>query len=474
MGKDIRLEGLRRYQPKDLVSLMGYDNEARFWAMIELAKLEVDAEIGRIPAEIYALLTPEIRERVLDITMTMVDDYERTITRHDVEALVLQIQQALPEALRIYVHHPLTSFDVRDTATSLEFKTAFFQVTQPSARKFLNTLANKAEEFCEETQIGRTHGQHAIPITVGFWLAVFLYRVMLCLVEMRRYANGLKGKISGAVGAYNAQTAFGIYKTAKGRYEDLVLAKIGLEASPISTQILPPEPLANFLHQYVLFSGVLANLGRDIRHLSRTEIREVIEPFGATQTGSSAMPHKRNPITSENSEGMYILIKNLHHNVLDSLVSEHGRDLVGSSVSRAFGGIIVLFQQQLGNWIKEKDGLTFLERLVVNKEALARNMGLSKHVYMSELLWPALAMAGMPGAHNFVNHTLVPKATPEKPLINVLYEEARKNQELFESVQRIPGEILHLMETPENYIGQAAIKTREIVALARTCVGKEC
>jgi len=463
---DNRLEGLRRYQPQKLIKYMGYDREVLYWIDIELAKLEVDAELGRIPPEIYALLDDTVIEKIYQITMSMVDEYEREFTKHDVRALVLCILENLPDDLKPYVHHPMTSFDVRDTAMALEFKKVFEEVIERSIRRFLLILAKRVKELAYQPQIGRTHGQHAIPITVGFWLANFLYRGFYCLVEMRHYKCGLRGKISGAVGAYNAQEAFGIYKTGKGRYEDLVLEKLGLKASQISSQIVPPEPIANFLHSFVLFSGMLGNLGRDVRNLSRTEIKEVFEPFSKTQTGSSAMPHKRNPIISENAEGLSKIIKNNYFNVLDNLISEHQRDLTGSAISRTFGSIIVLFQKQLNNWLrKDQQGKTYLERLVINKEALERNLKMSSHVYMSELLWPALSMAGLENAHDYVNHSLVPQANSEFPLIDVLFKEAEKNEELSSIINKIPDKILNLMREPDKYVGRAAEKALEIVNL---------
>lgn len=451
------LPGNPRYQPKSMVPYFGYDNIVKTWIEVELALLDVLADISVIPADEYRLLTLEVRERIKTITTTKVDKREREVTKHDVRALVQLIQEKLPLPLRRWVHFGATSFDIRDTASILAFMQVFLEVTTPALKGLINILADKVEKYADIRQIGRTHGQHALPITVGFWLATILSRLINCRERLNITCDDLRGKFSGAVGAYNAQIGL-----LSQNIEDRVLEKLGLLPAEISTQILPPEPLADFLHAYVLLSGCLAQLARDCRQLQRSEIEEVAERFEEGQVGSSTMPHKRNPIAFENIEGIFLIVKNEYGKVLDTLISEHQRDLVGSSVSREFPGIVVLVQYQLERMIK------VIEKMEIDIDSLKRNFSQSAHLILAEPLYLALQMAGFKGdAHKFVNETLAPKATPEKPLIVILEEIAKDDPALAKVINRIPKEIRLLLHSPEDYIGLAVEKAQAIAKRAR-------
>lgn len=456
------LPGNPRYQPKSMIPYFGYDNIVKPWIEVELALLDVLGELGVIPKEEYALLTPEVRKRIKTITTTEVDKREREVTKHDVRALVQLIQETIPQPfkLRRWVHFGATSFDIRDTGSILAFRRAFLNVTLPAIDNLAKILADKIEEYAEVRQIGRTHGQHALPITVGFWLATILARLLNCRERLLITYNDLRGKFSGAVGAYNAQIGL------LGRnIEERVLEKLGLQPAEISTQILPPEPLADFLHAHVLLSGCLAQLARDCRNLQRSEIEEIREKFEGEQVGSSTMPHKRNPISFENAEGMFIIVKNEYGKVLDTLISEHQRDLVGSSPAREFGGIVILVQYQLERIVRA------ISKMEIDEEALKRNFNLNAHLVLAEPLYLALQMAGYKDdAHHLVNKTLVPKATPEKPLIKVLEGLTEGDPSIAKVVNRIPEKVRSLLHNPEDYIGLAIEKAREIAKLARETI----
>src|SRR3989344_9287273 len=241
---NLALPGNPRYQPKDLVEIFGYDNLTRTLVEMELATFDTLAEAGVIKAKERRLLTQEIEQKLLAITTTEMDKVEREVTKHDIRALVRLMQEILPEPLRCWVHVPLTSYDVIDTARSLQFSRAHNNVVRPKVLAVIMALRGQALQQVDQVQIGRTHGQHALPITVGFWFASILSRVLFNAVEMDRYASGLVGKISGAVGTYNAQVGLSINGPW---FEERVLGRLGLRASPMSTQILPPEPLAHYL-----------------------------------------------------------------------------------------------------------------------------------------------------------------------------------------------------------------------------------
>ena len=266
--------GNPRYQPKDLIPYFGYDNTARFLVEVELATMDVLGELGMIPATDYALLTPEVRAAVLGITMTEVDKVERTVTKHDIRALVMLMQERMPAPLRRWVHVPLTSYDVIDTARARMFREAHTHVVLPKAKKLIELLARQVQRYAGVGQVGRTHGQHALPITVGFWLATILARVLENTQELDMRAQLLCGKIAGPVGAYNAQVGLDLFDINGKKFEELVLGKLGLKPGPISTQLVMPERMTRYLFEASLLSAALGQFGCDGRHLMRSEIGE--------------------------------------------------------------------------------------------------------------------------------------------------------------------------------------------------------
>lgn len=468
------LPGNPRYQPKELIPYFGYDNIYRYVAMVELANLEALGEIGVIPTADLNLLTKEIKEKLLAITTTEVDKVEREVTQHDIRAWVQIAQGILPAPLRRWVHVPLTSYDALDTARALQFKLAHQEVVNRKVHHLVIVLKKKVEETADLIQIGRTHGQHALPITVGFWLATILNRVLTNARWMDELAQHLTGKISGAVGAYNAQHGLGILDRAKAAgaksYEGLVLGKLGLASGHISTQIVAPEPLVYYLSSATIMSGALAQLGRDCRQLMRSEIDEVREPFGDKQVGSSTMAHKRNPINFENTEGMYDRNMAELGKVYSTLVSEHQRDLVGSCVARDFPIIIVNLVQQLTTLLRQKgDQPCFLERIKVDEEACLSNFELRADAILAEPIYIILQMAGYQGdAHHLVNHRAMPLVeTKGIPLLAAVERIGSEDRDVEEALGNIPSEIYRLLRRPEDYIGLSYQKAMEICERAQ-------
>lgn len=465
--ENVVLPGNPRYQPKALQGIFGYDNLYRHVATVEMAVLDTLFEIGIIPKADMELLTGEMRVKIAAIRTTDVDRVEREVTHHDIRAWVRLAQEILPLPLRRWVHVPLTSFDALDTARALQFKDAYQQALQPAIKKVFNILGALIVKHAATPQIGRTHGQHAIPITVGFWLSGIGARLLACMSQMQRTSEFICGKVSGPVGAYNAQVGLGFLEKAGGNFEKKVLDRIGLRYAPISSQIVIPESLSFFLFSCVSMTAVFGQLGRDCRHLMREEIGEIGEPFAAGQVGSSTMAQKRNPINFENLEGTWIRTKNEFGKVLDTLLSDHQRDLVGSSVARDFPIIIVNLMQQLGTLLRQKKGdpLCFLEKVTVNEEACLRNLKATGGLLMAEPLYIALQMAGYQGdAHELVNHTLVPiaKTRPDKSLYAALKDVAGSDSVLGAAFGRIPEAVCNLLACPELYTGLAAERALEI------------
>ncbi|MDD2758311.1 MAG: lyase family protein [Patescibacteria group bacterium] len=461
------LPGYPRYQPKELVPYFGYDNLMRWMVEVELAAMKTLAEAGAFDKGLLDLITPEMHEKLVGIPTTYVDKIEREKTKHDIRALVLAMKEILPAPLHPWVHVPLTSYDVVDTARSLMFREAHREVIRPRLKDVIRIFAKLVENNAHQVQIGRTHGQHALPITVGFWLATVLQRFVFNAKSMDEWAEELRGKISGAVGAHNAQVALGFAR--HGRFEDIVLEKLQMIPAAISTQILPPEPMANYLFSTLLCSGAFAQFGRDARHLMRSEINEVAEAFEAGQVGSSTMAHKRNPINFENMEGMFTKNRNEFGKVMDTLISEHQRDLTGSSVYRDFPIMVINLYQQISTLLrKNAAGVTFLERLTVDGTACGRNMAMAGDKILAEPLYIAMQMAGYPGdAHKLINERAM-TVCKEKDvsLLRALDIIGESDVAVFEAFDSIPPETMELFRDPSRYIGDAAKKTEVIVCVA--------
>ncbi|MDD5071617.1 MAG: lyase family protein [Patescibacteria group bacterium] len=470
--KNLIMPGNPRYQPRVMAGIFGYDNLYKEAAGVEIATLMVLGEIGVIPSEEMAELQTDLIEKILAIPTTEVDRIEREITHHDVRAWVRAAQEIIRGGLKKWVHIPLTSYDPLDTGRMLQFQKAYDSVLRPSIKEVVFHFADLAEKFASQIQIGRTHGQHALPITVGFWLATILSRIVHNWEKIDYFSLALEGKISGAVGAHNAQIGLGFNRLCGEKtFEKLVLEKLNLPPARISNQILPPEPLAYFLFSCCMLSASLAQFGRDCRHLMRTEIAEVAEAFEATQVGSSTMAHKRNPINFENLEGMWIRTKNEFGKVLDTLISEHQRDLVGSSVVRDFPIIVINLQQQLNALLRpNNNGEPFISRITINGDACQKNFQMSADLILAEPLYIAIQMAGYQGdAHELVNRKLVSPAAERKvPLVEVLSELAEDDDGLKNVIGNIPEEVWDLLHYPERYTGDAAEKTGEIVQYARS------
>lgn len=459
------MPGDPRYQPRSLRPYFGHDRLVNFQVEVELAAMHALAELGIIPSDDYALLSDEVVQELHAITTTEVDEIEKT-TKHDIRALVIAMQRRMPERLKRWVHIPLTSYDVIDTARALMYRSAHEDVVQPLLKKVIRSFESQARRYATAQQMGRTHGQHALPITVGFWLATILSRLVYAARELDRAASRLCGKVSGPVGAFNAQVALKIYEgNQRQTFEEMVLSHLDVPPSSMSTQIVPPEPLAEYLFAITLVSAALGQFGRDARHLMRTEIGELSEPFSASQTGSSTMAHKRNPITFENEEGMWLNVKLEFGKVLETLVSEHQRDLVGSSLARSFPSLVVRLVYQLERLLatSAEDDRPFIERVVPDYEACQRNLAMQGDLTLAEPLYIALQMAGYDGdAHHLVNHTIVEHAKKNRmSLYDAMIDVTVADHALAEIWERVPAEMKLVLQDPKKYAGVAVAKTRE-------------
>lgn len=264
-----------------------------------------------------------------DIDAKMVYEEEQK-THHQIRALVNLMQSKLDYKHASFVHLGVTSSDIQDTANVLRIRDAFLNEILPALNALEKKLIEKMSVYRFTAQIGRTHGQWAVPMTFGWWWAGYVSRIGQSIQEMVRVCPHY-GQLSGAVGTSDAMSH--LYKEPL-KFETEVLHSLYLDRAEYSSQILPPEHMLRFLSEVNICFGVLANLADDIRNLQRSEIDEVREEFTDTQVGSSTMPHKRNPWNSEHVKSLWKAFSPRFLTFSMDLISEHQRDLTNSASSR--------------------------------------------------------------------------------------------------------------------------------------------
>jgi adenylosuccinate lyase len=345
------------------------------WLDVELAALEAWAELGAVPADTVA----EIRERAKPPSPERVAELERE-THHDLAAFVDAVAEDVGPGGR-WIHHGLTSSDVVDTALSLQVRDAG-ELLLEGLDRALDAVMVLARRHKDDLCIGRTHGVHAEPTTFGLKLAGWAFeldrgrhRLMQALETMR------VGKLSGAVGTYAATDP---------ALERLACERLALEPEPVSTQIVPRDRHAELLSALALVAASLEKFAVEIRHLARTEVAEVAEPFGEGQKGSSAMPHKRNPVVAERICGLARVVRANALVGLENVALWHERDISHSSAER-----IVIPDSFLAlDYMLDRFGW-LMEGLDVRPERMRRNLESSRGLFFSQRLLLALVEAGL-------------------------------------------------------------------------------
>jgi len=345
------------------------------WLDVELAALEGWAEVGVVPpesvAEIAAKAATPSPERVAEI---------EALTHHDVAAFVDAVSEELGAEGR-WFHYGLTSSDVVDTALALQIRDAGALILVGLERAFAAVVA-RAEEHRKTLQIGRTHGIHAEPTTFGLKLAGWAFELDRDRTRLERALEGIRvGKLSGAVGTYSATDP---------EVERVACERLGLEPAPVSTQILQRDRHAELLSTLALVAASLEKFALEIRHLARTEVAEVQEPFGEGQKGSSAMPHKRNPVVAERISGLARVVRAAATVGLENMALWHERDISHSSAERVVVPDAFLALDYM------LDRFAWLaEGLIVRPERMRRNLDASHGLFFSQRLLLALVESGL-------------------------------------------------------------------------------
>ncbi len=311
---------IARYTRAEMGRVWSEENKFQKWLDVELAATETLAEAGIVPREAAA----KLRERAR-IDVARINEIEAKV-RHDVIAFTIAVQESVgdPEAAR-WLHYGLTSNDVVDTAQALLIREAS-KLIERGISRFGEVLEKRAWEFKDTPEIGRTHGIHAEPITFGLKVANWYAESRRDALRFEEAAQQIAvGKISGAVGTC---THLG------PEIEQKICQRLGLATAPITSQVIERDRHAQYLSTLAIVAASLERVAQEIRHLQRTEVREVEEPFGGEQRGSSAMPHKRNPVGSEQICGLARVVRANSLAALENIALWHERDISHSSVER--------------------------------------------------------------------------------------------------------------------------------------------
>lgn len=365
---------LARYTRPEMAALWSEHQQFQSWLDVELAACAAWSAMGAIPVDdvdkLYANASFDI-DRIHEI--------ERT-TRHDVVAFTRAVSETLGEE-RKWVHYGLTSSDVVDTAWSYRLKQANDLILAQLDR-MLDVLAARAKEHKHTLMMGRTHGVHAEPTSFGLKMALYYAEMQRNRERFLAAAEGVHvGKVSGAVGTF-AHTP--------PEVERLTCERLGLTPAPISTQVLQRDRHAHYMSVLALIGATLEKMAVEVRGLQKTEFREVEEAFGKGQKGSSAMPHKRNPITSENITGCARLLRGYMVSAYENVALWHERDISHSSVER----VILPDATTILHYALHRFG-NLIERLVVFPENMLRNMERSFGLYNSQRLLLKLIDKGL-------------------------------------------------------------------------------
>lgn len=330
---------------------------------------------------------------------------EEEQTRHNIRALVNVIVRGLPEELRSLTHLGATSVDILDTANALRIRDAVRRVVLPLLIELHEAINHHVRRHADTVQVGRTHGQHGVPITFGFALAEYLSRLGSSIEAIAARTSTLRGKLAGAVGAYNSLS---LIVADPREFESRVLAELDLQVGEHATQMVEPEPLLRLLQELANAFGVIANLADDLRNLQRSEIAEVAEMFGSNQVGSSTMPQKRNPWNSEHVKSLWkAFIPRLITFQMDQ-ISEHQRDLTNSASGRFVGEFVA------GLCAAAERMRRVVTSLKVNEQRMRSNLASGGGSVLAEAAYTLLAATGEPAAHERIRQLTLDN--PGRPL----------------------------------------------------------
>ena len=365
---------IARYSPSDIAAIWSDQARLERWLKVELAAVEARVKLGEVPKKDYDIIRRKAKfnvKRVLEIEKT---------TKHDVIAFLTNVAENVGKESR-HIHQGMTSSDVLDTALSMQMRDAG-KVIQKDIEKLLKVLARRANEFKYTLQIGRTHGVHAEPITFGLKLALWYEEMQRNIKRLKRAIKVVSiGKVSGAAGTY---------QHLPPSVEESVCKKLGLKPAPVSTQVLQRDRHAEYLTTLAIIASSIEKFSVECRHLQRTEVLETEEYFSSGQKGSSAMPHKRNPITFERLSGMARVIRSNAIAGMENMPLWHERDISHSSVER-----IIMPDSTIATCYMLRQFTDAIDKLLVYPDQMVDNFNASYGLTSSQTILLKLTSKGL-------------------------------------------------------------------------------
>jgi adenylosuccinate lyase len=363
-----------RYTRPEMAKIWTEQRKFETWLEIELLVCEALSELGEIPSK----AVKEIREKS-KFDVQQINEIEK-VTKHDVIAFLTNVGESIGP-LSKYLHYGLTSSDILDTSLALLLKEASEIILQ-DIHRFLEVLKKKAFQHKETLMIGRSHGVHAEPITFGLKMALWYDEMKRNLIRMERAKEAVSvGKISGAVGTFAHIPPF---------VEEFVCRRLGLKPAPISTQIVQRDHHAEFFTTLAILASSIEKFSVELRHLQRTEVLEAEEFFSKGQKGSSAMPHKRNPISAENLSGLARLVRSYSIAAMENIPLWHERDISHSSVERVIAPDATILIDYMLNRLT-----SIVENLIVYPENMKANLDKMGGLIFSEAILLLLTRRGL-------------------------------------------------------------------------------
>lgn len=362
-----------RYSREIMANIWSQENKYQKWLDVEIAACEAIHKLGKIPKSALKNIKAKV-----SIEVARIDEIEKT-TKHDVIAFLTSLTEKVGEDGR-FIHMGMTSSDVLDTAFAVQLKEAA-EILLEDIDKLLAVLKRRALENKKTLMIGRSHGIHAEPITFGLKMALWYEEMRRNRQRLLRAKESVScGKISGAVGTFSFIDPF---------VEEYVCGKLGLKPAPVSSQIVQRDRHAEFFTTLAIIASSIDKFAQEIRLLQRTEVREAEEYFSPGQKGSSAMPHKRNPILSENLSGLARLVRSYALASLEDVALWHERDISHSSVERVIGpDATIVLDFMLHRFTN------MMDKLVIYPERMMDNLNITHGVIFSQMVLLSLIDKG--------------------------------------------------------------------------------
>ncbi len=434
-----------RYGSNEMRAIFDEESRLAYYLQVEAALARALAAKKAIPQKAAQAITKAATPKVT--TLARVKEFEAH-TKHDVMAVAKALAEASgPEAGK-YVHYTATSYDIVDTALSLQLRDGLALLLRQARTLLLDAIA-LSERHADTLMIGRTHGQHALPITFGFKMANYAHALGMSIQNLRWDAQNIVfAKFSGAVGSYASGQLAGL---SADELEILVAKEVGLPSSPISTQVVSRTYLARILCDIAILCSAVEQMAAEIRNLQRTEISEVSEPFASTQVGSSTMAQKRNPIHCENICGNVRIIRSLVSPALEDIALEHERDLTNSAAERSIVPTAFLLADEVLTRMH-----FVLSGLQVNEKRMKENMNLTNGAVMAEAVMTELVRKGMDRSEA---HEILRVASSHTNARVSLQDVLSKNPVVNKHLSQTQ---LHALFDASSYVGECPVKARDI------------